>query len=143
MFSLIFLHLFLYGCNIFMWRKTRINYSFIFELCSTKELKYRDVFLICTMSMTAVVGVLFIHISLMAKGYSYTQLQIIPGLLLLVICRIYNFMTNENVTVLFSVKYLDIMFSLLNFHVYRFLFYYLCVPSTLPTNRAVIVCFVY
>lgn len=99
MFSLLFLHFFLYGCNIFAWRKTRINYSFIFELSPTKDLKYRDVFLICTMSMTAVVGVLFIHISLMAKGYSYTQIQVIPGLLLLVIyCLIYygkNYIDNE------------------------------------------------
>ncbi|XP_044488257.1 phosphate transporter PHO1 homolog 1-like [Mangifera indica] len=84
MFSLLFLHFFLYGCNIFMWRKTRINYSFIFELAPTKELKYRDVFLICTTSMTAVVGVLFIHLSLVTKGYSFTQVQAIPGLLSLV-----------------------------------------------------------
>ncbi|XP_074329802.1 LOW QUALITY PROTEIN: phosphate transporter PHO1 homolog 1-like [Apium graveolens] len=84
MFSLLFLHFFLYGCNIFAWKKTRINYSFIFELSPTKDLKYRDVFLICTMAMTAVVGVLFIHISLIAKGYSYTQVQVIPGLLLLI-----------------------------------------------------------
>ncbi|KAL3831111.1 hypothetical protein ACJIZ3_019913 [Penstemon smallii] len=83
MFSLLFLHFFLYGCNIFMWRKKRINYSFIFELSPTKELKYRDVFLICTSSMTAVIGVLFVHLSLVAKGYSYAQVQSIPGLLLL------------------------------------------------------------
>ncbi|KAF3682640.1 Phosphate transporter PHO1-3 [Capsicum annuum] len=80
---LMFLHFFLYGCNIFMWRKTRVNYSFIFELAQTKELKYRDVFLICTTSMTAVVGVLFLHLTLVAKGYSYNQIQVIPGLLLL------------------------------------------------------------
>ena len=85
MFCLLFLHFFLYGCNIFMWRKARINYSFIFELAPTKELKYRDVFLICTTSMTAVMGVLFIHLSLVAKGYSYAQVKAIPGLLLLVI----------------------------------------------------------
>lgn len=84
MFSLMFLHFFLYGCNIFMWRKTRINYSFIFELAPTKELKYRDVFLICTVAMTAVVGVMFIHLSLLTKGYSYSQVQAIPGLMLLV-----------------------------------------------------------
>lgn len=85
MFSLLFLHFFLYGCNIFMWRKTRINYTFIFELAPTKDLKYRDVFLICTTSMTAVMGVLFVHLSLVAKGYSYSQVQAIPALLLLVI----------------------------------------------------------
>nr|XP_043624537.1 phosphate transporter PHO1 homolog 1 [Erigeron canadensis] len=84
MFSLLFLHFFLYGCNIFMWKKTRINYSFIFELSATRELKYRDVFLICTMSMTVVIGVLFVHLSLMSKGYSYSQVESIPGLLLLV-----------------------------------------------------------
>ncbi|XP_071928748.1 phosphate transporter PHO1 homolog 1-like isoform X1 [Coffea arabica] len=83
MFSLLFLHFFLYGCNIFMWRKTRINYSFIFELSPTRELKYRDVFLICTTSMTVVVGVLFVHLLLIAKGYN-AQIQAIPGLLLLV-----------------------------------------------------------
>ncbi|KAK8604464.1 hypothetical protein V6N13_099406 [Hibiscus sabdariffa] len=84
MFSLLFLHFFLYGCNIFMWRKARINYSFIFELAPTKELRYRDVFLICTTSMTAVVGIMFVHLSLVTKGYSDTQVQAIPGLLLLV-----------------------------------------------------------
>ncbi|CAI9096328.1 OLC1v1032437C4 [Oldenlandia corymbosa var. corymbosa] len=83
MFSLLFLHFFLYGCNIFMWRKTRINYSFIFELSSTKELKYRDIFLICTSSMTAVVGALFLHLFLIAKGYN-EQIQAIPGLVLLI-----------------------------------------------------------
>ncbi|KAG0480736.1 hypothetical protein HPP92_011594 [Vanilla planifolia] len=84
MFTLLFLHLFLYGCNIFMWRKMRINYSFIFEFSPTKELKYRDLFLICTTSMAIVVGVMFSHLSLILKGYSSTQIQAIPGILLLV-----------------------------------------------------------
>ncbi|PKA48961.1 Phosphate transporter PHO1 like 1 [Apostasia shenzhenica] len=83
MFSLLFLHLMLYGCNIFMWRKTRINYSFIFEFSPTRELKYRDVFLICTTSMTIVVGVMFAHLALSLRGYTSTQIQAIPGILLL------------------------------------------------------------
>ncbi|KAJ6324551.1 hypothetical protein OIU76_011783 [Salix suchowensis] len=33
--------------------------------------------------MTAVVGVMFIHLSLHTKGHSYSQVQVIPGLLLL------------------------------------------------------------
>lgn len=85
MFSLLFLHLFLYGCNIFMWRKTRINYAFIFEFAHTKELKYREVFLICTTAMTAVVGVMFAHLVLIARGHSSTHVQAIPGFLFLVI----------------------------------------------------------
>ncbi|CAG7903754.1 unnamed protein product [Brassica rapa] len=84
MFGLLFLHVFLYGCNIFMWRKARINYSFIFELGSENELKFRDVFLICTASMSVIVGVMFVHLLLLAKGYSFGQVQVIPGLLLLV-----------------------------------------------------------
>ncbi|KAG8075859.1 hypothetical protein GUJ93_ZPchr0006g46212 [Zizania palustris] len=84
MFSLFFLHLFLYGCNIFMWRKTRINYTFIFEFTPTKELKYRDVFLICTTSMTIIIGVMFAHLTLIVKGYSSSAVQAIPGALLLV-----------------------------------------------------------
>ncbi|XP_051148272.1 phosphate transporter PHO1 homolog 1 isoform X2 [Andrographis paniculata] len=83
LFSLLFLHLFLYGCNIFAWRKARINYAFIFELSPTKELKYRDVFLICAASMAAVIGVLFLHLSLVAKGFSYAQVQPIPGLVVM------------------------------------------------------------
>ncbi|CAL0315298.1 unnamed protein product [Lupinus luteus] len=84
MFSLMFLHFFLYGCNILAWRKTRINYSFIFELAPTKDLKYGDIFLICTMAMTTVIGVIFLHLTLLTKGYSSAQVQDIPGLLLLV-----------------------------------------------------------
>ncbi|KAI6676965.1 hypothetical protein NL676_037761 [Syzygium grande] len=83
MFGLFFLHFFLYGCNIFAWRKARINYSFIFELTTPKELKYRDVFLICAASMAVVVGVMFVHLSLLTKGSSDEQVQSIPGLLLL------------------------------------------------------------
>ncbi|KAJ8448204.1 hypothetical protein Cgig2_025128 [Carnegiea gigantea] len=52
-------------------------------LSPTKELKYRDVFLICAASMTAIIGVLFIHLSLVAKGYSSRLTQAIPGFLLL------------------------------------------------------------
>ncbi|GFQ01371.1 phosphate transporter pho1 homolog 1 [Phtheirospermum japonicum] len=59
-------------------------YPVLRQLSPTKELKYGDVFLICTTSMTAVVGVLFVHLLLVAKGYSYAQVQAIPGLLLLV-----------------------------------------------------------
>ncbi|CAL1392358.1 unnamed protein product [Linum trigynum] len=85
MFSLMFLHFFMYGCNILMWKRTRINYAFIFELAPTKDLKYRDVILICTAAMTIVLGVMLGHLALLAKGYSYySHIQAIPGLLLLV-----------------------------------------------------------
>lgn len=132
MFSLLFLHFFLYGCNIFAWRKARINYSFIFELSPTKELKYRDVFLICTTSMTVVVGVMFVHLFLLTKGYSYTQVQAIPGLLLLVIS---STSWHDNL------KKEDQVF---NFPLMcRRFYYYLCAPSTSSTNQVAVVFFVW
>uniref|UniRef100_A0A6N2LSH4 SPX domain-containing protein n=1 Tax=Salix viminalis TaxID=40686 RepID=A0A6N2LSH4_SALVM len=67
----------------------------VYPLPPSNELKYRDVFLICTSSMTVVVGIMFIHLLLLMKGHSYSQVQAIPGLLslsflLLLVCP-FNF----------------------------------------------------
>ncbi|PIA36307.1 hypothetical protein AQUCO_03400302v1 [Aquilegia coerulea] len=84
MFALLSLHLFLYGCNLFMWKSTRINYNFIFEFSSSTALKYRDVFLICTSFMSAVVGAMVIHLILKSNEVFPQQVDAIPGVLLLV-----------------------------------------------------------
>ncbi|KAL1294690.1 hypothetical protein HN51_055481 [Arachis hypogaea] len=83
-FALLSLHLFMYGCNLFMWKRTRINYNFIFEFSPTTALKHRDAFLICTSLMTTVVGAMVIHLLLRAAGFSPSQVDAIPGILLLV-----------------------------------------------------------
>lgn len=83
-FALLSLHLFMYGCNLFMWKSTRINYNFIFEFTPSTALKYRDAFLICTSFMTAVVGAMVVHLLLRSSGFSPTQVDAIPGFLLLV-----------------------------------------------------------
>lgn len=83
-FALLSLHLFMYGCNLLMWKSTRINYTFIFEFSPKTALKYRDAFLICTSLMTSVVGALVIHLILRSSGFSAQQVDIIPGILLLV-----------------------------------------------------------
>lgn len=85
MFALLSLHLFMYGCNLFQWKRTRINYHFIFEFQPNTALKYRDAFLICTSVMTAVVGAMVIHLILLSSGLSPSQVDAIPGILLLVI----------------------------------------------------------
>ncbi|CAI9776000.1 unnamed protein product [Fraxinus pennsylvanica] len=82
-FALLSLHMFMYGCNLFMWKSTRINCNFIFEFKSSTALNYRDAFLICTFLMTAVVGVMVIHLILLSKGFSPLQVNMIPGILLL------------------------------------------------------------
>ncbi|KAA0049231.1 phosphate transporter PHO1 [Cucumis melo var. makuwa] len=84
MFALLSLHMFMYGCNLFTWKQARINYNFIFEFQSSTALKYRDAFLICTTTMTAVVGALVIHLILGLTGFSPVQVDSIPGLLLLI-----------------------------------------------------------
>ncbi|KAK9672921.1 hypothetical protein RND81_12G135000 [Saponaria officinalis] len=83
-FALLGLHLFMYGCNLLMWKATRINYTFIFEFNPKTALKYRDAFLVCTSLMTAVVGALVIHLILRSKGFSPQQVDGIPGILLLI-----------------------------------------------------------
>ncbi|XP_057531387.1 phosphate transporter PHO1 isoform X1 [Amaranthus tricolor] len=83
-FTLLSLHLFMYGCNLLMWKATRINYTFIFEFSPKTALKYRDAFLICTSLMTSVVGALVIHLILRSSGFSAQQVDAIPGILLLI-----------------------------------------------------------
>ncbi|XP_059650851.1 phosphate transporter PHO1 [Cornus florida] len=83
MFALLSLHLFMYGCNLFMWKSTRINYNFIFEFQPSTAVKYRDAFLICTSLMTAVVGAMVIHLILLSSHFSPRQVDAIPGFLFL------------------------------------------------------------
>ncbi|XP_057478050.1 phosphate transporter PHO1-like isoform X2 [Actinidia eriantha] len=83
MFALLSLHLFMYGCNLFMWKSTRINCNFIFEFQHSTALKYRDAFLICTSLMTAVVAAMVIHLVLLSNGFLPCQVDAIPGILLL------------------------------------------------------------
>lgn len=88
-FALLCLHLFMYGCNLFMWKSTRINYNFIFEFSPNTALKYRDAFLLCTTCMTAVLGAMVVHLLLRASGFSPSQVDAIPGILLLVSAIVY------------------------------------------------------
>ncbi|CAN0904767.1 Phosphate transporter PHO1 [Linum grandiflorum] len=83
-FALLSLHLFMYGCNLFMWKGTRINYNFIFEFQPTTSLKYRDAFLICTTFMTSVISAMVLHLLLRASGFSPSQVDAIPGVLFLI-----------------------------------------------------------
>ncbi|PWA85616.1 phosphate 1 [Artemisia annua] len=84
MFALLSLHLFMYGCNLFLWKATRINYNFIFEFQANTALKYRDAFLVCTCMMTAVVSAMVLHLILASNGFSPSQVDTIPGILLLI-----------------------------------------------------------
>ncbi|XP_072968909.1 phosphate transporter PHO1-2-like [Typha angustifolia] len=83
MVALLSLHIFLYGCNLFMWKSTRINHNFIFDFSSTTALKHRDAFLICASFMTTVVGAMVIHLVLRSTNISSQHADALPGALLL------------------------------------------------------------
>ncbi|XP_039134744.1 phosphate transporter PHO1-2-like [Dioscorea cayenensis subsp. rotundata] len=83
MFALLSLHIFLYGCNLSMWRSSRINHNFIFEFNPNTALKHRDAFLICTCFMTMVVAAMVIHLLLRSTGVFPPHVDAIPGILLL------------------------------------------------------------
>ncbi|KAK8468280.1 hypothetical protein PHAVU_007G275300 [Phaseolus vulgaris] len=82
-FVLLSLHLFMYGCNLYMWKRTRINHNFIFEFSQSSALKHRDAFLMCTTLMTTVFGAMVMHLLLRAAGFSPAQVDAIPGILFL------------------------------------------------------------
>ncbi|TVU27764.1 hypothetical protein EJB05_19265, partial [Eragrostis curvula] len=81
MFALISLHIFLYGCNLFMWKSTRINHNFIFDFSSSTALTHRDAFLMSASIMCTVVAALVINLFLRNAGATYANA--LPGALLL------------------------------------------------------------
>jgi hypothetical protein len=82
MFALLSLHIFLYGCNLFMWKSTRINHNFIFDFASNTALTHRDAFLMSASIMCTVVLSLVVNLLLRNAGATYTDA--LPGALLLV-----------------------------------------------------------
>ncbi|KAK3017549.1 hypothetical protein RJ639_007421 [Escallonia herrerae] len=81
MFALLSLHVFMYGCNLFMWKATGISCNLIFEFQPTTAIKYEGAFLICTCLMTTVVGAMVIHLLLLCKGFLPHYNDAIPGIL--------------------------------------------------------------
>ncbi|XP_066322929.1 phosphate transporter PHO1-2-like [Miscanthus floridulus] len=81
MFALISLHVFLYGCNLFMWKSTRINHNFIFDFSSSTAMTHRDAFLVSASIMCTVVAALVINLFLRNAGATYANA--LPGALLL------------------------------------------------------------
>uniref|UniRef100_M8B600 Phosphate transporter PHO1-2 n=1 Tax=Aegilops tauschii TaxID=37682 RepID=M8B600_AEGTA len=80
MFALISLHCFLYGCNLFMWKSTRINQNFIFDFMPNTALTHRDAFLMSAFIMCTVVTALVINLFLIDAGVSYPNA--VPGALI-------------------------------------------------------------
>ncbi|CAM6125906.1 unnamed protein product [Calypogeia fissa] len=56
MVALILLHMYMYGANLFYWRRMRINYPFIFEFQPGTELRHREVLMVTSILTTLLIG---------------------------------------------------------------------------------------
>ncbi|OAE31554.1 hypothetical protein AXG93_3415s1140 [Marchantia polymorpha subsp. ruderalis] len=70
MMGLILIHMYMYGCDIYLWRRMHINYGFIFEFSPGNVLRYREMFLLCTSLTCVYLGIMVGHI---AGHYSKKQ----------------------------------------------------------------------
>lgn len=87
MLALILFHMYLYGWNIFLWRRARINYAFIFEFSPGSELRYREVLLVCTGLTTILIGAMVLHLSIhstLVEGQASPYIDLIPLAVMLV-----------------------------------------------------------
>ncbi|KAG0558028.1 hypothetical protein KC19_11G174000, partial [Ceratodon purpureus] len=60
--GLVLLHMYMYGWNVYAWQRVRINYPFIFEFSPGTELRYREIFLVCTAFTSLLLGTMIAHI---------------------------------------------------------------------------------
>ncbi|KAJ7549499.1 hypothetical protein O6H91_07G056400 [Diphasiastrum complanatum] len=84
MLSLILLHMYMYGWNVYAWRHVRINYAFIFEFAPRSELRYREILLLCTGLSTIVVGGMVTHLVAYSKAKASPYVDLIPLAVLMV-----------------------------------------------------------
>jgi hypothetical protein len=72
----------MYGCNLFMWKRTRINQNFIFDFTPNTALKHQDAFLMSASIICMAVAALVINLFLRNAGASYAN--VVPGALIVV-----------------------------------------------------------
>ena len=78
MLFLVLLHMYLYGWNVYAWRKARINYAFIFEFAPKTELRHREIFLVCTGLTTFILCGMVIHLMAFSLSQSQFNPDIVP-----------------------------------------------------------------
>lgn len=78
MLFLILLHMYIYGWNVYAWRKTRINYAFIFEFAPKTELRNREVLLVSTGLTTMVLAGMVSHLVAYSTPNSHINPDYIP-----------------------------------------------------------------
>ncbi|KAL5095866.1 hypothetical protein RYX36_000193 [Vicia faba] len=89
LFGYIVLHMIMYSANVYLWRRFKINYSFIFGFKEGNELGYRQVFLLSSglaiLSLAAVLSNLDMEMDQRTKTFS-TFTELVPlGLVIVVL----------------------------------------------------------
>jgi len=64
MVALVLIHTYMYGRNLYMWKRVRINCTFIFEFSPGSELHCEEVLLVCTALTTVLIGAVVMHLSI-------------------------------------------------------------------------------
>jgi hypothetical protein len=64
MVALVLIHTYMYGRNLYMWKRVRINCTFIFEFSPGSELPCEEVLLVCTALTTVLIGAVVMHLSI-------------------------------------------------------------------------------
>ncbi|KAI5073155.1 hypothetical protein GOP47_0011168 [Adiantum capillus-veneris] len=91
MLMLVLLHMYLYGWNVYAWRKARINYAFIFEFAPKTELRQREILLVCTVLTCIVATGMLLHLLVYTSTRTQFNPDVVPlatilVLLLLLMC---------------------------------------------------------
>ncbi|RZC80988.1 hypothetical protein C5167_043568 [Papaver somniferum] len=91
LFGFIVLHMLMYAMNIYVWRRYRVNYPFIFGFKQGTELGYREVFLIssalATLALASVLANLDMEMDKNTKDFK-TLTELVPLLLVLFVIAV-------------------------------------------------------
>jgi hypothetical protein len=74
-----------------MWKRVRINYTFIFEFSPGSELHCEEVLLVCTALTTVLIGAMVMHLSIhsmLFHAQASAYVDLIPVAVMLVSCKL-------------------------------------------------------
>jgi hypothetical protein len=60
----VLIHMYMYGWNLYMRKRARMDYTFIFEFSRGSELHYEEALVVCTTLTTVLIGATVTHLSI-------------------------------------------------------------------------------
>jgi len=62
--ALVLIHMYMYGWNLYMRKRARMDYTFIFEFSRGSKLHYEEALVVCTALTTVLIGATVTHLSI-------------------------------------------------------------------------------